>query len=143
MFHHMKWDDQLLFMCSTLRSHMQRVSAYRWQTSAIQYDCRSLGSNIICTIPNGGHYLQLPSFVSAKLPSFVSARPTDVFSILQTSLLQVRKGRQVINCNVPFIHHLHHFFICGSHIPSHHINRSNIIDLIQNIIIMYYIDLTP
>jgi hypothetical protein len=62
---------------------------------------------------------------------------------LHTSLLQVRKDRQVINCNAPFIHHLHHFFIGGSHIPSHQLNRRNIIDLIQNIIIMYHIDLTP
>jgi hypothetical protein len=60
---------------------------------------------------------------------------------LHTSLLQVRKDRQVINCNAQVIHHLHHFFIGGSHIPSHHINqyhRSH-----TNIIIMYHIDLIP
>ena len=39
---------------------------------------------------------------------------------LHMSLLQ---DRQVITCNAPFIHHLHHFYIGGSHIPSHHINQ--------------------
>jgi hypothetical protein len=139
MFHHRKWDDQLLFICSTLRTCKKLVRIDGRQILWLQ-------------IIRKKYHLYYFYWWSSSVASINCIGKTNwcLKTKLHMSLLQVRKDRQVINCNAPFIHNLHHFFIGGSHIPSHQLNRSNIIDLIQTfdliqtvIVIMYHIGLTP
>jgi len=59
MFHHMKWDDQLLFICSILRSCKELVHIDGRQVlySMTADHKEEISFAIICTIPIGGHYL--------------------------------------------------------------------------------------
>ena len=55
----MKWDDQLLFICSTLRSckELVHIDGRQLLYSMTADHKEEISLAIICTIPIGGHYL--------------------------------------------------------------------------------------
>ena len=82
MFHHRKWDDQLLFICSTLRSCKKLV-----HIDGRQVLYRSFALFLLVAIICSFHHLNRQDQLM-----FVN--------ILHPSLLQARKDRQVTYCIV-------------------------------------------